>query len=156
MSNQIVRKKFDKDLHDKTDKLAKNKLIKLLKNSKYKVIENEDIHGIDLLLYDKNDKHIINCEVEIKTNWKSEEFQYDTVNFLRRKEKYCKLSLPSIFVIFSEDLTNYLVIKDKDVLKAPLEEVKNKYNYSGEYFRKIPLSKVIFNDIELVIDSIVK
>jgi len=149
-----IRKRFDKELHNKTDTLAKNKG-KALFNNNFKVIENPNKHAVDLLVYNKKDEHKFNVEVEIKTNWKKgEDFKFPDVNFLKRKEKYCKLDKPTIFVIFNEDLSQYLAVKDKDVLNSPLKEVPNKFVYSGELFFKIPLTKVTFNDINKVIKEI--
>ncbi len=154
--NKPVRKRFDKALHEKTDTLAKNKAIGILENVRNcRVIENPNRHGVDLLVYNQKDEHIFNCEVEIKTNWKSgEDFKYPDVNFLDRKAKYCKLDKPTIFMIFNEDLSQYLTVKGDDVLSSPQEVVKNKYCYDGELFYKLPLTKVKFNDVKSSIKEI--
>jgi len=153
-----VRKRFDKELHDRTDKLAKQKAIGILDTVRNcKTIENPDRHAVDLLVYNHKDEHIFNCEVEIKTNWKAgEDFKYPDVNFLDRKAKYCKLDKPTIFMIFNEDLSQYLTVKGSDVLSSPQEVVKNKYCYDGELFYKLPLTKVHFNNINKSIKEIMK
>ncbi len=152
----VVRKRFDKALHDKTDKLAKQTAIAILEKAGHKVVENPNRHAVDLLVYNDKDEHIFNCEVEIKTNWKTgTDFKYPDVNFLDRKAKYCKLDKPTVFVIFNEDLSQYLSVKGSDVLSSPQEVVKNKYCYDGELFYKLPLTKVKFNDIVSSIKEIV-
>jgi hypothetical protein len=149
-------KAFDQSLHDQTDLKAKNALKKLLEDSMYHIIDNPDIHGVDLFLIHKG-IHCANVEVEIKTNWQPKgKFEFDTVNFLRRKEKYCVLSEPTMFVIFNRDLSQYLTVYSKDIMSCPLEEVKNKYIANGEFFRKIPLTKVIFNKIYSSVEGLVK
>jgi hypothetical protein len=147
-------KRFDPELHAKTDNLAKTSLMNLFQKSAISIIENPNRHGVDLLAYKDND-HVFNVEVEIKTNWKErEDFRFPNVNFLRRKEKYCSLDKPTIFVIFNKDLSQYLAVRDRDVLASPLEEVRNKYVYSGELFYKIPLNKVSFNNIGKVVKEL--
>jgi hypothetical protein len=109
--------------------------------------------GVDMMVF-KDGEHIAYLELERKTAFKSLPFPYPEVNMPSRKEKYCKLSKPTFFVMFSEDLQNYLVIKDLDVLSSPLKVVKNKYCFDGELFFKIPLNKVIFNNIEQELDKL--
>lgn len=149
-------KSFSQSLHDETDLLARNAAKKLLEDSMYSIVDNPDIHGVDLFLIHKG-IHRANIEVEIKTNWKPRtKFTFDTVNFLRRKEKYCRLSEPTLFVIFNRDLSQYVTVPSGVVMDCPLEEVKNKYVGSGEFFRKIPLDKVTFNKIYKSVEEILK
>lgn len=122
----------------------------------YTIVDNPDRYGVDLFLIHKG-VHRANIEVEIKTNWKPKGgFEFDTVNFLRRKEKYCRLVEPTLFVIFNRDLSQYLTIDSREVFSCPLEEVSNKFNQSGELFRKIPLDKVIINKIYKSVERILK
>lgn len=149
-------KAFNQSLHDVTDLKAKNAAKKLLEDSMYDIQDNPDIHGVDLFLMHKG-IHKANVEVEIKFNWKPKtKFSFDNVNFLRRKEKYCQLKQPTVFIIFNSDLSQYLTVDGRNVLSSPMEEVKNKYNASGEFFRKIPLDKVIFNSIYKSIEGVLK
>jgi hypothetical protein len=151
----VVGKKFDRELFKKTDGKAKSKLIKLLKGSKFEAEENTNCHGVDLLIFDKDSNHKGYVEVEIKSMW-ADDFKWPDVNFLKRKEKYCQLDKKTVFVLFNKDLTRYMVVKDKDVLTSPEEVVKNKYNYNGEIFKKIPLNKVVFDDLVGVLENYLK
>lgn len=149
-------KEFSQSLHDQTDLIARKMLKKLLEDSNYDIGDNPDKHGVDLFLISKG-IHRANVEVEIKTNWKPKGgFEFENVNFLRRKEKYCVLTEPTLFVIFNRDLSQYLTIDSRHISSCPLEEVSNKFNESGELFRKVPLSKVIINKIYKSIDDILK
>lgn len=149
-------KEFNQALHDETDLIARKACKKLLEDSMYTVVDNPDKHGVDLFLIHKG-IHRANIEVEIKTNWHpKKKFEFENVNFLRRKEKYCKLTEPTLFIIFNRDLSQYLTVRSDDIMSCPLEEVKNKFVGSGELFRKIPLDKVIFNKIYASVEGILK
>lgn len=147
-------KQFNKELFDQTDLVARNAAKKLLVDSMYELVDNDDQHGVDLLLF-KNGKHVGYVEVEIKFNWKAKaKWDFPNVNFLRRKEKYCVLDKPTLFLIFNRDLSQYLSVTSKAVMESPLEEVKNKYNQSGEFFRKVQMYNVIINKIYASVESI--
>jgi len=148
-----MRKRFDRELYKKYDKLAKENVLKLIDKRKYKVIENPKKRGVDLLVYRKG-KHVLNIETEIKSLWKGKDFKYDTVQLPERKEKFAKLELPTLFIMFNDNQKSYLVIKDKDLLKSPRVEVPNRYVYKGEYFFQVPLNKVCFNDIKTVLEEV--
>lgn len=151
-----TRKLFDRDLYEKYDALAKDKILSLIDKRVYKVVENPKKRGVDLLVYSrKDDKHLFNIETEVKRVWKTKTFEYDSVQFPERKKKFAKLEVPTLFVMFSEDTKNYLVVKDKDLLKSPCIEVPNRYCYKGEYFYQVPLKKVSFDNIKDPIKDIV-
>ena len=144
----IMRKRFGQTLHDQTDIPARIKAKAIIAKLGYNAIDNPNKLGVDLLIY-KDDNPLFNVECEVKTNWKGENFKFPDVNMLERKAKYCKLDQPTYFRLFNEDLSNYLIIKDKDLIKAPKEMVRNKYVPFGEYFYKVSLNKVTFNKLEL-------
>jgi len=152
-----MRKRFDKDLYDKYDKLAKNRVVDIIDKRKYEVVENPKKRGVDLLIYErKTGNHVLNIETEVKRVWKTKDFKYDTVQFPERKSKFAKLNVPTLFVMFSENTKNYLVVKDKDLVNSPLKEVPNKYMFKGEYFYQVPLKKVKFDNIKKVIKGLIK
>ena len=98
-----------------------------------------------------------NIEVEIKTNWSPKaKWGFENVNFLRRKEKYCVLPEPTLFIIFNRDLSQYLTINSNIIYNCPLEEVKNKFIGSGELFRKIPNSSCKFNKIYASVEDVLR
>lgn len=148
-----MRKRFDKELYEANDKLAKETLTGLLPN--FDVRENPKKRDVDLLVYDKDGNHVANIETEIKRVWKGPDFKYDNVQFPERKAKYAKLDKPTVFVMFNEDLSKFLVVKDKDLLSSPCVEVPNKYVYKGEQFFQVPIDKVTFNDISSILKEII-
>ena len=99
---------------------------------------------------------MFNVETEVKRVWKNKDFEYDSVQFPERKAKFAKLEVPTLFVMFNEKLSAYLVVKDKDLLKSPCVEVPNRYCYKGEYFYQVPLKKVKFNEIKSTIKEIIR
>jgi len=147
-----ARKRFDKELYEKNDQLAKQKIIDLL-GKKYKVQENPKRTQVDLLVF-KGKEHRLCIETEIKRVWKGKNFQYETVQIPSRKEKYATLDKPTLFVMFNEDQTSYLVIKSSDLLASPKVEVPNKYVYKGELFFQVPINKVSFNNLKEVIEEV--
>lgn len=152
---QNVRKRFDPALHAENDEKCRSAIKKLLINTDYTVIDNPKTRGVDLLLYDNTGNHIGYIEVERKTLWKESKFPYENVNFPERKKRYTELDKPTIFIMFNEDMSNYLAVKGSDLLSSPLEEVNNKYVYKGEMFFKVSLDKVKFNSIVGLLKEIV-
>jgi hypothetical protein len=147
-----MRKRFDPELYRINDKLAKECVKSIVDKRKYKIEENPKKRGVDLLVYHKG-VHIFNIETEIKRVWKDKDFKYDSVQFPERKDKFCKLEVPTLFVMFNADQSAYLVVKDKDLMKSPRVEVPNRYCYKDEYFFQVPLKKVVFNNLNQVINS---
>lgn len=139
-------KRFDRALFEENDKKCRTKVKELLLNSDFAGVDNIKVRGVDLLLY-KNGQHVGYLEVERKTVWKGSSFQYDNVQFPERKAKYAKLDKPTTFVMFNEDMSNYLTVKHTDLISSPCVEVPNKYMYKGENFFQVPLTNVQFNDI---------
>jgi hypothetical protein len=150
-----VRKLFDKVLYEENDKNCKEALMKLMVNvNKLNIQVNPKKRGVDLLVFEK-DKHIFNIEVERKRTWKKE-FLFNSVQFPERKNKYCQLELPTLFVMFNEDYSQFLAVTSKDLISSPKAMVRNKYVPYGEFFFQVPLDKVIFNNIEKAIREIRK
>jgi hypothetical protein len=148
-----IRKRFDPELYRINDELAKSTVRKIIDKRKFKIEENSKKTGVDLLVYNKG-QHVLNIETEIKKVWKGSNFKYDSVQIPERKKKFTGLEVPTLFVMFNEDQTDYLVIKDKTLLASPLVEVPNKYVYKGELFFQVPLADVVFNDINTVIKEV--
>jgi len=148
-----IRKRFDPELYRINDELAKSTVRKIIDKRKFKVEENPKKTGVDLLVYNKG-QHVLNIETEIKKVWKGSNFKYDSVQIPERKKKFAGLEVPTLFVMFNEDQTDYLVIKDQTLITSPLVEVPNKYVYKGELFFQVPLTDVVFNDINTVIKEV--
>lgn len=140
-------KKFDPTLYAENDQVAKDKTKKLLKSSGYTVIDNPKKKDVDLLVLDDKGEVILRIECEVKRVWKQDKFPYDNVQFPQRKKRLVVEELPTLFVMFNEKLSKYLVVSGNEIVGSPLVEVANKYAYSGEYFYQVPVDKVEFGDL---------
>lgn len=149
-------KRFDKKLFDDNDAICRKKVKSLFKNSGLKILDNTQRFGVDLLIY-KDEEHVGNIELERRKGvFEGSKFKYDTINYPGRKEKFLSLELPTYFISFSEDLKNFLVVKDKDIKKSPKEEVRNKYVFNNELFYKVKIEKAVQNDINVIIKGVLK
>lgn len=149
------RKWFDKDLYKQNDSIAKLNVIRIFKRIPgYTVEENEKKRGVDLFVFNKKGEHVFNIECEIKRVWKGKKFEYENVRFPERKEKFAKLKPPTIFLMFNDDQSSYLVVKPKDLLKSPKKEVRNRFVFSGEYFFIVPLKKITLNNLKKVLNEL--
>lgn len=148
-----MRKRFDKELYEANDKLAREKVRAVAPG--FDIRDNPKKRDVDLLVYDKAGNHVANIETEIKRVWKGAQFQYTSVQFPERKAKYAKLNKPTIFVMFNEDQSAFLVVRDTVLISSPCVEVPNKYVYKGEQFFQVPIDKVVFNDISSILQEIV-
>jgi hypothetical protein len=50
--------------------------------------------------------------------------------------------------MFNHDLSRYLTATGDTLLSSKLEMIRNKYVKYGENFFKVPVDKVIFNDVK--------
>ena len=134
-----VRKEFNKELYDDNDTIAKEKAIEYFKKIGMIARHNPDRYGIDLIVDNK-----FYCEVEVKHNWKTSRFPFNDLQYSERKRKFAILDsdeFPVVMMVINSLLTDALVVRGKDVLSSPSQEVSNKYIKSGEYFFKIPINK---------------
>lgn len=150
-----MRKRFDPNLHDLADNPARERVKELLKDSEFNVVDNPKKRGVDLLVYNKDGKHVANIECEIKLVWKTPEFPYDNVQFPERKEKYAVGEVPTVFLMLNYDRSSYLTVTGDVLITSPKKEVPNKYVYKGELFFQVPKDKVKFNDIVKVLKGVV-
>ncbi len=147
---------FDREAFKDCDEAAKNKLIALAsvhpKYSKYTYEFPRYGKTVDIRVRDEDGVHVGNIEVEVKQVWRGNEFPYSDVQFLPRKKKYWDLpehhlDQPTMFVMFNEDLSNHLVIKDKTMRNCFESCGKREHSTiasRNEDFYVIPLSEVTF------------
>jgi len=139
-----VRKRFSKSLFDDNDEVARNAVDKLKHHFQVDEFrDSETRYTVDREGWKEN-KHLLNVEVEVKHNWKRgmQTFPYDTIHLPQRKEKYLELDRPTHFVIFSSDMEGAIVFSDDTVKQfAELKEVPNKFVPKGELFFNIPVDK---------------
>lgn len=127
-------KSFDSKLYRVNDN-AKELAIEYFKRIGMSAIVNPDQYGIDLIVDNQ-----FYCEVEVKHNWKQENFPFPNLQIPERKKKFAALDKPVVFMVLSSNRKKALVAKDHDVLKSPLKTVSNKYVKNGEKFFQVDVS----------------
>ena len=132
-------KKFDKTLHDQYDDIGRE-VVKNYFSSKLNITakDNPNIYGVDLILY--RDAEVIGyAEVEVRNNWKSDAFPYDTLNVPYRKKKLLDNDKPTFFFSVNCIKTRMFCCKAEDILACEVKENRNKYVKDNEYFYKVPV-----------------
>lgn len=139
-----VTKQFDQNLHDTYDQEGREIVKKYIhdKHPHLTVKDNPDQYAVDLCIY-KNNTLAGYAEVEIRTNWKTEHFPYNTLHVPARKTKLLNNTLPTLFFSINEHMTHMYYCKAQTVLNAPLVNVPNKYvPDGGEHFYNIPTNQL--------------
>ena len=135
-----VHKRFDPTLFQQNDEAGRLIVKNFFQGLGIRAIDNPDPYAVDLVL-SRDDKPIGYAEVEVRHNWKTDEFPYDTLNVPERKEKLLRNPLPTYFFSINCIGTRMLVATDEVVLTSPLQENPNKYVKSGELFYKVALDR---------------
>lgn len=145
-----LNKKFDPELYKEFDIFGR-KLAKKYFFNKYKLnlIDNQDTYGVDLNII-INTKCIGHVEVEVRTNWYTNDFKFTTLNIPLRKEKYFVSELPTFFMSINKIGTRAFLCNSKTILNCNKEEVKNKYVSKNEYFYKVPIEKLLKINLEKI------
>jgi len=136
-----VRKQFSKALHDGHDEKARNQAKAFWTKRGYLVKDNPNTKGVDLFLCNPDTEEIMAyLEVEVKNNWNSKAFQYDTLQIPERKARYfVEYGDKIIYMVFSKDLTQAFIADSLSFKNAKLKEVPNKFVSKGEYFYQVPV-----------------
>ena len=124
-------KKFD-ELQYNEDDNAKYQVIDYLTSKGFKAWVNPDQYGIDVLA----EKMGLSCrfEVEVKHNWETNNFPFDTVHFSARKLKFVEDN--TWFVMLNSPRTQSLFVSNDVLLKSPIVVKNTKYT-SNERFISI-------------------
>ena len=135
-------KQFDQSLHDRYDDPGRQ-VVKSYFSSKLKITakDNPNLYGVDLLLY-KNETLVGYAEVEVRNNWTTDAFPYDTLNVPYRKKKLLENDLPTFFFSVNSIKTRMFCCKAEDILECEIKENPNKYVKSDEYFYKVPVNRL--------------
>lgn len=136
-----INKKFDNYLHSQYDDVGKNIVISYFQNLGFDARENTDRYGVDVVLY-RNNIPIGYAEVEIRNNWNTDVFPFDTLNVPLRKKKLLDQDLPTYFFSINKTNTRMYCCPAEIVLESPVKENPNKYVKEKEYFYKVPLEKL--------------
>ena len=135
-----LNKSFDEKLHSKYDMLGKWWAYRLFKRYGLRLSENIDKYAVDMIAY-KDGVQVGYVEVEVREAWVGN-FKWDSLNIPARKQKLLTNNLPTRLVAFNKNGTLCFICHDVDILKSPLEEVRNKYIPEGEMFFKVSLDKI--------------
>lgn len=149
----MIVKPFNKELHNQYDSIGRNVVISYFLNElEIDARDNPNIYGVDLILY-KDGTMIGFAEVEVRSNWNSDEFPYDTLNVPCRKEKLLKNNLPTFFFSINKILTKMFCCSAEEVMGSEVRENKNKYINENEFFYKVPVKNLILISINETINQ---
>lgn len=137
-------KPFDQALYDSDDN-AKHDLIGWLERENgFMAWVNDDQFGIDVIAI--KDGQQFEFEVEVKHNWNSEGFPFDTAHWSARKLKFAMPSKFNWFVMFSASRESALFASGATILDCPIVTKDTKYT-SAEKFVAVPLGRCILRRI---------
>lgn len=136
----MTTKKFDRALFDQNDERGRTIVKNFFHGLGIQATDNPDTYAVDLVL-SREGKLIGYAEVEVRHNWKTDEFPYDTLNVPSRKEKLLRNPLPTYFFSINSLGTRMFAATDDVVLSSPLQENPNKYVAKGELFYKVALDR---------------
>lgn len=132
-----MAKPFDLGLYQADDD-AKFVVIDWLHVNQFEAWVNPDQYGIDVLA--TKDWLDYGFEVEVKHNWKGEDFPFDTVHFSARKQKF--IAPNHYFTMLNDDRSLVLVVDGPTLLCSPVVSKETKYT-SGEQFIAVPVSRCL-------------
>lgn len=140
----MITKKFDRELFDKNDEFGRN----VIKNhfKAFQVKDNPDVYGPDLMCY-RDGLFRGYIEVEVRHNWLTGDFPYDTLNIPYRKEKFFIADPRTVYAAIRFDGKALYMVQAHHILLAPVVENPNKYVTRDEYFYKVPIDVCILIEI---------
>lgn len=123
-----THKPFSTDQYDQDDN-AKEQIIKYLESKSFTAWVNPDKYGIDVLAT----KMGLDCkfEVEVKHNWETNNFPFDTVHFSARKLKF--VSNYTWFVMLNSPRTQALFVAGEKILAAPIITKDTKFTTAEQF-----------------------
>ena len=130
----MTPKEFSQSLYDDNDD-AKHQIIAWLEERGFMAWVNEDQYGIDVQALKMGKQYVF--EVEVKHNWQSEHFMFETVHYAARKSKFIDLYDDVYFVTVNSPRTHALVINIAflDNMKMVRKQTSET---SSEWFLEIP------------------
>jgi hypothetical protein len=130
-----MKKPFDVGLYQSDDN-AKYDIINWLHANDFYAWVNPDQYGIDVLAF--KDWSDYGFEVEIKHNWKGQEFPFKTVHFSARKQKF--IAPNHYFTMLNDDRSYVLVVDGPTLLAASVVSKETKYT-TDEQFIAVPIHR---------------
>ena len=141
----LVRKPFDQSMYDSDDP-AKHLVLDWLMSQGFYGDINPDQYGIDLVGDYSGVPYGI--EVEIKHNWKGDQFPYSTVHFSARKLKFLKTPAEVVFIMLNHERTHALTVGKKS-LESAIIVTKDTIYTDNEQFIEVPLAECTINIIHI-------
>lgn len=139
-----MSKVFDQTHYDADDN-AKYDLIEWLRAKGFAAWVNPDKYGIDVLAKEPGGQRF-EFEVEVKHNWDSDGFPFDTVHWSARKLKFAKPDKLTWFVIFNNSRTQALFVSGEVMLASEVVVKDTKYS-QGERFVAVPVGRCMFRQM---------
>lgn len=140
-----MSKVFDQKHYDQDDN-AKYQLIDWLeKRNGFMAWVNEDQYGIDVQAIRNGEQ--FEFEVEVKHNWDTDSFPFDTVHWSARKLKFAQPTKLNWFVMFNNARTRALFASGQVLLSCPVVTKNTKYT-QGEKFVEVPLARCIIRTLK--------
>jgi hypothetical protein len=128
-------------LYDEDDS-AKYLVVKWLRARGHDIDVNPDQYGIDLVGLDRSDRPCA-WEVEVKHNWKGDQFPFDTVHYSVRKRKFVQPDVLTWFITLNHERTKAVVFSHKHFMEGRLVQKSTIYT-TDEWFVELPVRQGIF------------
>jgi hypothetical protein len=129
----MPKKPFDSGLYEADDN-AKFDVIDWLETNEYTAWVNPDQYGIDVLA--EKDLLDYGFEVEVKHNWKGEDFPFSSVHFSARKKKF--IAPNHFFTMLNHERSLILVVDGPTLFRSSVLSKETKYT-TDEQFISVPV-----------------
>lgn len=140
-------RKFNQQSYNTSDQWARNIFILYLINRDFYITNAQETYDVDILA--KKDNQDYRFELEVKRHYPftcAEDYKFDTVSFLGRKERLHKKE-PFIYVIICYETKYALCCNSSDIYKdeyVSLRNVNTAHRKGLDKFYNLPLDKVKF------------
>ena len=144
-------RKFNQQSYNTSDQWARNIFILYLINHDFYITNALENYDVDILA--KKDGKEYRFELEVKRNYPftcAEDYKFNTVSFLGRKERLHKKE-PFIYVIICYETKYALCCNSNDIYKDEYVSVRNvntAHRKGLDKFYNLPLDKVTFFNLE--------
>lgn len=135
-----MSKPFSEELYESDDS-AKHLVIAWLRSRGHEIDVNPDQYGIDLVGSFNGMPSA--WEVEVKHNWKGDEFPFDTVHYSVRKRKFVQPDVKTWFITLNHERTRAVVFSHKHFMEGRLVQKSTIYT-TDEWFVELPVRQGIF------------
>jgi hypothetical protein len=139
-----MSKPFSEELYESDDS-AKHLVIAWLRSRGHEIDVNPDQYGIDLVGSFNGMPSA--WEVEVKHNWKGDEFPFDTVHYSVRKRKFVQPDVKTWFITLNHERTRAVVFSHKHFMEGRLVQKSTIYT-QDEWFVEIPVRQGIFINLK--------